>query len=94
MPQTDESLQGPLATTPKWPAEVDPWHIANHPKLDRKAKLERLRQLELDVRLVENALEEGMTGNTRLPPLGEVLAAIDRVSNHQAGPADTGPAKI
>ncbi|HVI01035.1 MAG TPA: hypothetical protein VM869_20095 [Enhygromyxa sp.] len=94
MPQTDETLQGPAATTRPWPAEVDPWKIASNPKLDREAKLERLRQLELDVRLVENSLEEGMTGNTHLPPLAEVLKAIDRVSNHREGASDTGPAKI
>ena len=94
MPQTDESLQGPAATTPTWPAAVDPWKIASNPALDRETKLARLRQLELDVRLVENSLEEGMTGNTHLPPLGEVLKAIDRVSNHEAGAADTGPAKV
>jgi hypothetical protein len=94
MPQTDESLQEPTTTTSSWSADVDPWRIANNPALDREAKLERLRQLELDVRLVENALEEGMTGNTRLPPLAEVLKAIARVSDHEADGAYTGPAKI
>lgn len=94
MPQTDENLQGPAATTRTWPAEDDPWTIARDPTLDREAKLERLRQLELDVRLVENSLEEGMTGNTQLPPLTEVLAAIDHVSNHEAGASDTGATKI
>jgi hypothetical protein len=79
MPQTDEQLQGPAATTSPWSADVDPWTIANDPTLDRATKLERLHQLEMDVRLVENALEEGMTGNTRLPPLGVVLAALERV---------------
>lgn len=93
MPQADENLQGPAATTLTWPADVDPWRIANNPALDREAKLARLRQLELDVRLVENSLEEGMTGNTHLPPLAEVLKAIDRVSDHEAGP-DPGPTKI
>ncbi|HLT38260.1 MAG TPA: hypothetical protein VK034_18370 [Enhygromyxa sp.] len=83
MPQTDQPPQSRAATSSPLPADVDPWVIASDPTLDRQAKLERLHQLELDVRLVENALEEGMTGSTRLPPLTEVLAAIDRVSNHE-----------
>jgi hypothetical protein len=93
MPQTDEQLQAPTATTSPLPADVDPRVIAADPTLYRKAKLERLHQLEMDVRLVENALEEGMTGNTRLPPLAEVLAAIDRVSEHHDH-ASSSPTKI
>lgn len=84
MPQTDEHLQAPTATQSPLPADVDPWAIANNPALGREAKLERLHQLEIDVRLVENALEEGMTGNTRMPSLAEVLKALDHVAGHEA----------
>ena len=95
MPQTDEHLQGQTATTPSWPAEVDPWRIAEDPKLSHDAKLERLRQLEWDVRLVENALEEGMTGDTRLPPLAEVLAALEHLVGHEVeGAGHESPSKI
>lgn len=93
MPQTDEQPQGPTATRPPLTADVDPWAIANDPDLDRRTKLERLHQLEMDVRLVENALEEGMTGNSRLPQLAEVLAAIDRVSEHHDH-ASSSPTKV
>ncbi|MFO7566764.1 MAG: hypothetical protein R6X02_29245 [Enhygromyxa sp.] len=97
MPQSDERREGPAATKSPLPAdlpaELDPWAIADDPSLDPQAKLERLHQLELDVRLVENALEEGMAGATRMPPLTEVLAAIDRVSEHHDH-ARSGPTKV
>lgn len=89
MPQTDESLQAPSATTSPLPTDVDPWAIADDPELDRATKLERLHQLELDVRLVENALEEGMTGNTRLPPLSEVLAALEHLAGLEGAAQET-----
>jgi len=77
------------------PADVDPWRIASDPTLDLTTKLQRLHQLERDVRLVEVALEEGMTGNSHLPPLVEVLEALDQVSNHgPGGAANSNPTKI
>lgn len=95
MRQADEHLQGPGATELPLPADVDPWAIASDPNLDRAAKLRRLHQLEEDVRLVEVALEEGMSGHTKLPPLTEVLAALDSVSNHEPdGAASSSQAKI
>lgn len=94
MPQTNEHLQGPATERPL-PADVDPWVIAEDQSLDHATKLRRLRQLEEDVRLVEVALEEGMTGHTRLPPLAEVLAALGQVAHHGAeGAAYSSPAKI
>jgi hypothetical protein len=92
MPQAQEQQQGPTATRPPLPADVDPWMIVNDPKLGREAKIELLQQLELDVRLVENSLEEGMTGNTRMPPLAEVHAALDRISDEHH--EDVSPTKV
>jgi len=68
------------------PHDVDPWVIANDPTLSREAKLEHLHQLEQDVRLIEVAQEEGMTGSSKLPGLQEVLAALKSV----AGPGPGG----
>lgn len=70
------------------PTDVDPWAIANDPTLDREAKIARLHELEQDVRQVEVALEEGMTGDSKLPPLQAVLAALEQV----AGPGTEGDA--
>jgi hypothetical protein len=79
VPPSDEALQGPTATVSPVPPDEDPWAVANDPKLDPRAKLARLQQIELDVRLVENSLQEGMSGNTPMPALSEVLAAIEQV---------------
>ncbi len=81
MPQTNEDKQAPTATVRPLGSDANPWAIAKDPTLDRATKLARLRQLELDVRLVENSLQEGMLGNTPMPTLAEVLAAREQVEN-------------
>jgi hypothetical protein len=72
--------------------DVDPWVIANDPTLDRAAKLERLHQLEQDVRQIAVALEEGMAGESRLPALQAVLAALEHVAGPD-GSASSSPTK-
>lgn len=91
MPQTTDAPQAPaapsgsVANPAPLPPDVDPWAIANDATLARDAKLERLHQLEQDVRQLEVAQEEGMTGKSRLPGLREVLAALEQVAGPEGG---------
>ncbi|PRP91045.1 hypothetical protein ENSA5_58940 [Enhygromyxa salina] len=68
--------------TERLAADSNPWQIAEDPHLDRQTKLHRLRDLEYFVRQVEVATEEGMPGESTLPSIDEVLAALAQLRPH------------
>ena len=61
------------------PTDFDPWAIARDPALDAQTKFQRLRDLEYFVRQVQVATEEGMQGDSALPSLEQVQAALVHV---------------
>ena len=59
------------------PSQVfeDPSEVLTHPELSREAKLEILRQWEIDARLLAEAENENMTGGES-SHLGHVVSAL------------------